>query len=135
VSLTCDTSVLVASVAPWHPRHREALRAVEDVSALVPHVLVESYSVLTRLPDPHKLAPAVVGELVVALAAARPVLTLTADQQVALLAECARTGVPGGAVYDALIAVTARHHDAMLVTLDARARSTYDRIGVRLALL
>jgi hypothetical protein len=39
-------------------------------------------------------------------------------------------GVSGGASYDASIAMIARDHGCELATLDARARATYDRIGV-----
>ncbi|MGB3687594.1 MAG: hypothetical protein WA991_17420 [Ornithinimicrobium sp.] len=37
----------------------------------------------------------------------------------------------GGAVYDALIALAALDHDAVLATRDERARNTYDKLGVR----
>lgn len=39
-------------------------------------------------------------------------------------------GITGGSAYDALVAATAREESATLLTLDQRARSTYDRIGV-----
>jgi predicted nucleic acid-binding protein len=44
-------------------------------------------------------------------------------------------GVIGGAVYDALIAETARAHGATILTLDRRACITYDRIGVSYQLI
>lgn len=40
-------------------------------------------------------------------------------------------GLAGVAIYDALIAATALHADATLLTRDERARSAYERIGVR----
>ena len=49
--ITADTSVLVAGFASWHESHaaaREALRCARVVA----HSLVETYSVLTRLPPP-----------------------------------------------------------------------------------
>ncbi len=39
-------------------------------------------------------------------------------------------GIAGGAVYDALVALAAREHNADLATRDARAKSTYDIVGV-----
>jgi predicted nucleic acid-binding protein len=36
----------------------------------------------------------------------------------------------GGAVYDALVALAAKEHSAALATRDARARGTYDVVGV-----
>jgi predicted nucleic acid-binding protein len=36
----------------------------------------------------------------------------------------------GGTVYDALVALAAKEHGAALATRDARARGTYDAVGV-----
>lgn len=44
----------------------------------------------------------------------------------------ASAGRIGGAVYDALVALTARLAGAVLVTADARAAATYDLVGVEL---
>ena len=41
-----------------------------------------------------------------------------------------RLGIAGGAVYDALAALAAEEHGAALATRDARARGTYDAVGV-----
>jgi predicted nucleic acid-binding protein len=41
-----------------------------------------------------------------------------------------RLGIAGGAVYDALVALAAEEHGAALATRDARARGTYDAVGV-----
>src|SRR5690625_3303694 len=63
--VACDTSVLVPAMVTWHPRHEDSRRTVtETVTALPSHVLVETYSVLTRLPAPHRLSPAVAGKAV-----------------------------------------------------------------------
>lgn len=43
----------------------------------------------------------------------------------------ARMGVAGGATYDGVVALAARENDAVLLTRDARARPTYDAVGVR----
>jgi len=40
------------------------------------------------------------------------------------------TRLPGDATYDGLVALAAREHGAILVTRDARARSTYEALGV-----
>jgi len=59
-----DSSVVVAALASWHEHHDAALAAVQEAlsseaGAIVPgHALVEAYSVLTRLPRPHRLRPA-----------------------------------------------------------------------------
>ena len=41
----------------------------------------------------------------------------------------------GGAVYDALVAKTARAADDLLVSCDRRAAQTYERIGVAFRLI
>nr|MDQ3988667.1 VapC toxin family PIN domain ribonuclease [Actinomycetota bacterium] len=43
-------------------------------------------------------------------------------------------GIAGGAVYDALVALAAAEHGADLATRDARARSTYETVGVRVVI-
>ena len=49
--------------------------------------------------------------------------------------ELARRGIAGGAVYDGLVALAAREHGKLLATRDARARSTYEALGVAVELL
>ena len=58
-----DTSCLVAAVCSWHEHHpatveelvRRAKRREETVMAAP--ALIETYSVLTRLPPPYRLRP------------------------------------------------------------------------------
>jgi hypothetical protein len=38
-------------------------------------------------------------------------------------------------VYDGLVALAAKEHDVALATRDARARGTYDAVGVKLILV
>ena len=61
---------------------------------------------------------------------AKPPLILTSKQTQVALDPLVKCGVTGGAIYDGLIAVTARTHDATLVSLDQRASMTYARLGV-----
>lgn len=49
--------------------------------------------------------------------------------------ELARRGISGGATYDGLVALSAREHAAVLFTWDARARSTYEALGVKAEVL
>jgi predicted nucleic acid-binding protein len=51
------------------------------------------------------------------------------------VSEIHRRGVSGGAVYDALIALTAAEHEAELLSLDGRAEATYRRCGANYRLL
>jgi predicted nucleic acid-binding protein len=49
---------------------------------------------------------------------------------VGLLARAAELGIAGGAVYDALVAETARRAGTTLLTRDRRAIAVYEKIGV-----
>lgn len=48
-----------------------------------------------------------------------------------LPAKLAKLGIFGGAVYDALVGLVAAENDATLATRDARAKTTYDKVGAR----
>jgi hypothetical protein len=101
-----------------------------NVRTLPAHVMLEAYSVLTRLPG---------GLAVPAADAARalearfdgPPLQLPAPYRHKLLSTLATAGVHGGASYDGLVALEAHAHNLTLLTLDERARQTYARLGVK----
>ena len=57
-------------------------------------------------------------------------LGLSGPQHRALLDTLSEHGVRGGAVYDALVGATARHHRATLLSMDGRAGDTYQRLDV-----
>jgi len=42
---------VIAALASWHVQHVAAAAALESVTALPAHVVIEVYSVLTRLPS------------------------------------------------------------------------------------
>ncbi len=131
MTATCDTSLLVPALLSWHPGHAAARKALSDVDRLPAHVLLETYSVLTRLPAPHRIAPADAGAAIDALGTG--LLNLPPRAHRALVAALAAGNIRGGATYDALVAATARHHGLTLLTRDRRARATYDLIGVNYA--
>ena len=92
--------------------------------------MLETYAALTRLRPPHRVGGALVAEYISDAFGGRQ-LSLDSNYASRLLPELVELGVTGGASYDAVIATIAREHDAELVTLDARARRTYDLVGVR----
>ncbi len=124
-----DTSVVVAALAAWHEGHESARTAIAGEEIRLPaHCLLEAYSVLTRLPPPHRLDPRAALDLLRAFADAP--LTLGKDAYASLLGRLVESGISGGAAYDALIGVTAAHHDALLLSRDRRAGRVYDLLGV-----
>ena len=127
--IVIDTSVVVAAFASWHESHERALAALGRQPRLVGQVALEAYSVLTRLPAPHRAAPSVVSGFLTANFK-EPVLVLSPEAYGDLISELAQAGIAGGAAHDALVAATARQAGATLLTLDQRARSIYDRLGI-----
>jgi predicted nucleic acid-binding protein len=135
VKIAADTSVLVAAFASWHEQHELAFAAIRRVNAMVAHCLVETYSVLTRLPAPHRMTPDVVASYLDRSFDALPVFALSASEQRKLVGVCSARGLAGGAIYDALIAAACVHADLSLLTLDVRARPTYSALAAEHELL
>lgn len=130
MTVTADTSVLVASFASWHEHHEVAFAAVGRLDGVVAHCLLETYSVLTRLPAPHRMAPEVVSKYLDLAFGRHVVFGLPPEEQRKLVTTCAAQGLSGGAVYDAVIAASCARAKAKLLTLDGRARQTYAVLAI-----
>jgi len=129
-----DTSVMVAAVAPWHEHHHPAQAALRGVDRAIAHTILETYSVLTRLPAPFRVAPDVAAELLEARFVGDH-LELPAAELRRLVPRLSSAGVSGGATYDGLIACTAAHFGLTLLTLDRRAAESYRRCAVEFELV
>jgi len=125
-----DSSVVIAAFATWHEHHAIARKAMASQPRLVAHAAVESYSVLTRLPPPHRAHPSIVHAFITERFA-EPFLTLSETGYQELLATVAARQILGGPAYHALIAFTAAEHQATLLSLDQRAAATYEAVGAR----
>lgn len=124
-----DTSCAVPALAQWHEAHHAVVAALTPDDRLPQHTVLETYSVLTRLPAPLRLE----GARAAAVLRARfppPYLALPTDVQDGLVERLAGIGVHGGAVYDGLVGATATANDALLLTRDERATGTYRALGV-----
>ncbi len=132
--LLLDTSAAIALVVEDHEAHTATIEAVRDRRlGLAGHAWFETYSVLTRLPGRLRRSPADVAAL---LSHDFPASAfLTEESAAAFGSELARSGISGGAVYDALVAAAARQHDRSLVSCDGRARSVYEALGVRVRMV
>ena len=129
-----DTSVVIAAFASWHQAHEAARRALDGGVRLIEHCALETYSVLTRLPPPHRVAPDIVREFLY-LRFPQPFLRLSQRSYRDFVLGLAELGIAGGVAYDALVAATAAGYDAQLVTCDMRAVPIYERYAIRLELL
>ena len=124
-----DTSVTVPALTAWHEAHEVVVEALDPGDRLTEHGALETYSVLSRLPPPLRLTARAAAGIVTSRFPG-PRLELARDRRVGLLERLADAEVTGGAVYDALIGLTAHAHGAVLLTRDDRAITTYDRLGV-----
>ena len=129
-----DTSVAVAAFASWHEFHERARKALDGGVRLIDHCALETYSVLTRLPSPHRCTGAMVRDFL-RLKFDEPYLRLEARAHKEFVLELPDHAITGGAAYDALVAATAVGHSAQLITCDRRAASTYESYGVRVIFL
>jgi predicted nucleic acid-binding protein len=127
--IAVDTSIVIAAFASWHQSHALAAAVVAEEPSLPAPCALEAYAVMTRMPPPHRVEVEVAREFLVRAFPAE-VLVLPPARSMRLIDELAGMGISGGASYDAVIAMTASHHGCQLATLDARARATYERVGV-----
>jgi predicted nucleic acid-binding protein len=129
-----DTSVVVAAFGRWHERHDAARHAVAASPLLLAPVAIETLSVLTRLPPPHRAPPDLVLRFLAAHFDELPAVLSPLGYRT-LLHEAEALAIVGGALYDAVVAATAREAGAVLVSLDLRAAPTYRALGVEHAIL
>lgn len=127
--IAVDTSVAVAAFGEWHRLNGSARAVLDDGVALPVHAMLETYAVLTGFPPPHRAAPGLVDAWLddrfqTLLPAPSP------DEQRRLLHQLTSAARIGGAVYDALVGLTAKSAGLALVTADSRAARTYDLVGV-----
>ena len=135
-STAVDTSVLVAGLLSWHESHSAALGALQAAlrsgnGLVIPlPAVLEAYAVMTRLPSPHRLAPARAFELLAGSLENRAVVVgLSGSEVWKFLKVLALEGVAGGRTYDASILACALKAGAKrLLTLDA---GDFGRLDVR----
>lgn len=124
-----DTSVIVRVTTTTDAAERAQLQQVIAESPVaISHVLTEAYSTLTRLPQPFRLSPRSCFTFLSAAFHATPI-AVSVSGQLRVMELLAENGVTGGAIYDCLIAETAREHNATLVSLDQRALRNYSLVG------
>ncbi len=134
--IAIDSSVAIAAFGEWHTLNEAARFLLDEAEGvtLPVHALLETYSVLTGFPPPHRAPP---GLVLTWLEERFPTILPPPPprQQRDLLRRLVGAGRIGGAVYDGLVALTARRSGATLVTADRRAAAVYETIGVEFRLL
>jgi hypothetical protein len=122
-----DSSVVIAAFATWHKHLAIARKAMTRRPRLIAHAAGESYSVLTRLPPPHRAHPSIANAFI-ADRSTEPFLIRSETGYQELLATIAAGQILGGPAYDTLMAFTAAGHQATLLSLDQRATAAYQAV-------
>lgn len=95
--------------------------------------LAESYAVLTRLPLRPRIQPLLAKRLILEVSEYVTTVPLTAGDYRSVVALMAELGLPGGGIYDALIAQTALQSQSdVLLTLNP---NDFTRLGEPIASL
>jgi predicted nucleic acid-binding protein len=129
-----DSSVAIAAILADEEAHELAEDALKRCTRTIAHVATETYSVLTRLPPPHRLLSADAAAIIDARLPST-YITLDASMYAKAPGRLAGAGISGGATYDGLIALTALSSDLELLTRDRRAERTYRALDVPYKLL
>jgi predicted nucleic acid-binding protein len=123
-----DASVIVAGLLSSHEHHKPAAAALaallaEPGDVILPlHALVEAYSVMTRLPSPHRLS--VKNALAVLERTLRQrtiVVGLDGEEAWVLIEGLTQRQIAGATSYDGMIAACARKGGAQRILTFNRA--------------
>jgi predicted nucleic acid-binding protein len=139
VKVLYDTSVLVAALLVNHSKHSLAFPKLEmaqrrEVRGYIStHSLAELYSVMTRLPEPLRVSPDEAQAVIMDLSGYLEVVSLQTEDYQAAITQMVALKLPGGGVFDALIAQAALKAEVNhLLTLNSK---DFIRLGEEIALL
>jgi len=133
-----DTSVLIAGFMPDHPfcgAAETALTEVREDGRLIAHTMAETYAVLSGSADVFRVEPGVVVAYLDEFLKGSAPIQPRPDNYREALEILSGSGRGGASVYDALIALTTRDAGATLISLDRRARPTYELCGTEFRFL
>ena len=133
-----DTSCMIATVCAWHEHHGRAadeigrrLRAAEPMFIAAPAV-IEAYAVLTRLPPPHRMAPAAALAVIEgSFMGHGRIIALDGRSYRRLVHRLVEMQIGGGQAYDAVIAECAlREPEVALLTFNENDFSPFTGRGL-----
>ncbi len=106
---------MIAAISSWHDRHERASQEIENRLGrrqrmiVAGPALIEGYSVLTRFPSPHRIAPVDARTLLQSnFLQGVKVVALSATDYGVLHRGAPDVDISGGQTYDAVIAACAR---------------------------
>jgi len=134
-STVTDTSVVIASIVHSDPAVVSECRSrIEDSPTPIAHVLAESYACMTSMPGGRRLEPGLTRQILGEMFPRSPI-ALSGVGYLRVVELVADLAISGGAIFDCLIAETARENGTTLVSLDRRAAKNYAAVGVDFVLL
>ncbi|WP_414530042.1 type II toxin-antitoxin system VapC family toxin [Nodularia chucula] len=132
-----DTSVLVPALIVNHPQHSICFTKIQSAKSgqiqgfISTHSLAETYSVITRLPIQPRISPEQAQTIVVEISQYLEAVPLAVNDYQAAIAQMATLNLPGGGIFDALIAQAALKAKVnVLMTLNP---SHFTRLGNAIA--
>ena len=132
-----DTSVIVAASLPQHQHHSpcfiqiQAAKLAQIKGYLSTHSLAELYSVLTRMPSQPRICARDAKHLIESHLQYLETVVLDQGDYQAAIAQMTALNLPGGGIFDALIAQAALKSSAeRLLTLNPKH---FTRLGTELA--
>ncbi|QYH20473.1 type II toxin-antitoxin system VapC family toxin [Corynebacterium aquatimens] len=129
-----DTSLAVPLLLGTHNAHESVKRWAKGRElTLCAHSLVETYSVLTRLPGDNRLAGSDAVQVIDDNFPKPLMLPDTVGEDIHR--RLAKAGVLGGATYDGIVALTALENGVPLASRDRRAVNNYLSLGVEVQLV
>jgi predicted nucleic acid-binding protein len=127
VNVMFDTSVIFAAMISSHPSHRPCFQVVDDARSgnvqgyLSTHSLAEFYSITTRYPIQPKVSPQEAEDLITDMLGYLQLVTLTPRIYQSAIAQMVHLDLPGGGIFDMLIAQAALTVNAgQIMTLNAK---------------
>lgn len=122
-----DTSVIVAALSTWHEHHQAAQARLNDalgakIKPILPlPAILESYSIMTRLPPKYRVSAHTAHHLLNQLTTQVDVVALEGIEVWLLIDQIAKASIIGGAAHDAHIVACAKKSGAdQLATFNVR---------------
>jgi predicted nucleic acid-binding protein len=113
VKVLFDTSILVAGSLTQHPSYDPCFAQLKAAQVgqiqgyLSTHSLAETYSVLTRLPIQPRLTPSYAESVILNLLRFLEPISIDSADYLAAIAQMRTLNLPGGGIFDSLIAQAA----------------------------
>ena len=121
VRVGLDSNFLIALICDWHVHHVRTLQSyqgwiAQGATPVIPlHTMSECYSVLTRIPAPRRLIPAVGKQSLEENFREAVIGVVRPETLWHIIDSVARLGLGGGQIYDALIAHSAAQAGATVL--------------------